>query len=43
MRNVLRELPEVVNLIFNVLDLIVIRLGLLGLIVIGLWALLHKH
>ena len=40
MQTLLNELPEVINRIFDVLDLIVVRLTLLGLIALGAYALL---
>ena len=43
MRNSLAQLPDVINLIFNILDLIVVRLALLMLTVIGAWTLLRRH
>jgi hypothetical protein len=38
----LNKLPEIINRVFDVLELIVVRLMLLGLAVIGAYALLHK-
>jgi hypothetical protein len=43
MRDLLKELPEIINLSFDVLDLIVVRLALLGLAAIGAYALLVRH
>ena len=43
MHNLLNELPEIINRVFDVLDLIVVRLTLLGLIALGAYALLRKH
>ena len=43
MRNLLTQLPDLINLIFNILDLIVVRLTLLGLAAVGAWTLLRKH
>jgi hypothetical protein len=43
MRNALAQLPDLINLVFNALDLIVVRLTLLSLAVIGAWTLLHRH
>ena len=39
----LKELPEVINGIFDILDLLIFRLMLLGLAGIGAYALLHGH
>ncbi len=35
MHNLLNELPEAINRVFDVLELIVMRLTLLGLVVLG--------
>ncbi len=35
MHNLLNELPEIINRIFDILDLIVVRLTLLGLAALG--------
>lgn len=35
MHNLLNELPQAINHVFDVLELIVVRLTLLGLIVVG--------
>jgi hypothetical protein len=43
MRDRLKELSELINLSFDVLDLLVVRLALLGLAVIGACALLLKR
>jgi hypothetical protein len=43
MRRVLEELPEITNLSFNLLDLIVVRVTLFGLAVIGAYTVLRKH
>jgi hypothetical protein len=43
MHNLLSELPEIINRVFDVLDLIVVRFTLLGLIALGAHALLRKH
>lgn len=43
MHNLLNELPEIINRVFDVLDLIVVRFTLLGLIALGAHALLRKH
>ncbi|MGA2148613.1 MAG: hypothetical protein ABSH49_27030 [Bryobacteraceae bacterium] len=43
MRDLLKELPEVINRSFDVLDLIVVRLTLLGLAAIGAYTVLCKH
>ena len=39
----LRELPEVINCLFNVLDLLIFRLMELGLAGIGAYALIRGH
>jgi hypothetical protein len=39
----LNELPEVINRIFDILDLIVVRLTLLALAAFGAYALLKGH
>jgi hypothetical protein len=41
MHRLLEELPDVVNGIFNVLDLIVVRATLLGLAIIGAYTILR--
>jgi hypothetical protein len=43
MRHVLKELPEIINRSFDVLDLIVVRLTLFGLAAIGAYTVLSKH
>lgn len=43
MHNLLVGLPDTVNLVYNVLDLIVVRSTLLGLAVMGAYALLSRH
>ena len=43
MRDALKELPEIINETFDVLDLVVVRLALLGLAAIGAYSLLSKH
>ncbi|MGB7722468.1 MAG: hypothetical protein WBL65_21385 [Bryobacteraceae bacterium] len=43
MGDLLRELPENINRVFDVLDLIVVRLALLGLAAIGAYALLKAR
>ena len=40
LHNLLNELPEIVDQIFNILELVVVRLTLLGLTVLGAYALL---
>lgn len=40
MREILKELPDIINGIFDVLNLVVVRLALLGLAAIGAYALL---
>lgn len=42
MRQILQELPEIINGIFDVLELVVVRLALLGLAAIGAYALLTR-
>lgn len=42
MRDLLNELPEIINRIFDVLELLVVRLALLGLAALGAYALVHK-
>lgn len=42
MHNMLSELPDIINRVFDVLDLIVVRLTLLGLAGLGAYALLRK-
>ena len=42
MREILKELPDIINGIFDVLDLVVVRLALLGLAAIGAYALLTR-
>ena len=42
MRALLRELPDIINGVFDVLDLLVVRLALLGLAAIGAYALLTR-
>jgi hypothetical protein len=39
--NKLSELPETINLVFNILDLIVVRLALLGLTALGAYTILR--
>jgi hypothetical protein len=39
----LKQLPEVINGVFDVLDLLIFRLTLLGLAGIGAYALLRGH
>ena len=43
MRDQLKGMPEIINLAFNVLDLLVVRLVLLGLTAIGAYTLLVKR
>jgi hypothetical protein len=43
MRDLLAGLPEIINRLFDVLDLIVVRVALLGLAAIGAYSLLSKH
>jgi hypothetical protein len=42
MHNLLNELPDIINGIFNVLDLIVVRLTLLGLAALGAYTVLRR-
>lgn len=39
----LSELPDIINRVFNVLDLLVVRLTLLALAALGAYALLKGH
>ncbi len=41
MRELLSELPEIINRVFDVLDLIVVRLTLLGLAALGAYTILR--
>jgi hypothetical protein len=43
MRGLLDELPRLVNRIFDLLDLIVVRVALLGLAALGAYSLLSKR
>jgi hypothetical protein len=43
MRDLLDELPDFVNRIFDVLDLIVVRVALLGLAALGAYSLLSRR
>ena len=43
MHSLLNELPDIINRVFDVLDLIVVRVTLLGLAGLGAYALLRKH
>jgi hypothetical protein len=42
MRKILDELPGLVNRVFDVLDLIVVRLTLLGLAALGAYSVLRR-
>jgi hypothetical protein len=42
MRKILNELPCLVNRVFDVLDLIVVRLTLLGLAALGAYTVLRR-
>jgi hypothetical protein len=42
MRKILDDLPDIVNRVFDVLDLIVVRLTLLGLAALGAYAVLKR-
>ncbi len=42
MRDLLDELPDLVNRIFDLLDLIVVRVALLGLATLGAYSLLSR-
>jgi hypothetical protein len=42
MHKILDEFPETVNRIFDILDLIVVRLTLLGLAALGAYAVLRR-
>lgn len=39
----LDQLPDLINKIFDVLDLLVVRFGLFGLAAIGVYTILKKH
>lgn len=39
----LKELPELINAIFDALDVLVVRATLLALIILGAYALLKSH
>ncbi|HMD84039.1 MAG TPA: hypothetical protein VKO18_04990 [Terriglobia bacterium] len=41
MNTLLNELPEIINRIFDILDLIVVRLTLLGLAALGAYTILR--
>jgi hypothetical protein len=43
MHDFLSQLPGIINPLFDVLDLLVVRLLLLALIVIGAWTLIKHH
>jgi hypothetical protein len=43
MHQVLTDLPEIINKLFDVLELLVVRLALLGLAALGAYALLCHH
>ena len=43
MRYLLDELPDLVNRIFDVLDLLVVRVALLGLAALGAYSLLNRR
>jgi hypothetical protein len=42
MHNLLSELPEAINRVFDILELIIFRLTLLGLAILGAYSLLRK-
>ena len=42
MHELINELPEIINRVFDVLELIVLRLALLGFVASGAYALLHN-
>lgn len=42
MPTLLNELPEVINRVFDILELIVVRLTLLGLAALGAYTILRK-
>jgi hypothetical protein len=42
MHKILTELPDAINLVFDVLDLIVVRFTLLGLAALGAYAVLRR-
>jgi hypothetical protein len=43
MRDRIKEVSEIINLSFDLLDLIVVRVALFGLAAIGAYSLLTKH
>ena len=43
MHDLLIELPEIINRGFDVLELLVLRSTLLGLVILGAYSLLHKE
>lgn len=43
MHNLLGQLPDFINLVFNALDLLVVRSALLILTVVGTWSLVRKQ
>jgi hypothetical protein len=43
MHELLKDLPEIINRVFDILDLVVVRLTLLGLAAFGAYALLRQH
>jgi hypothetical protein len=42
MPKILDELPEIVNRVFDILDLVIVRLTLLGLAALGAYAVLRR-
>ena len=43
MHNALVQLPDFINLIFNALDLLVVRSALLILTIVGTWSVVRKQ
>ena len=43
MPSLLSKLPAIINSIFDVLDLLIVRIAILALSAMGLWTLLRKH
>jgi hypothetical protein len=43
LRDTLNQLPEIINKVFDILDLLVVRLAILGLAALGAYALFKHH
>ncbi len=43
MRELLKNVPDIINCVFDILELVVVRLTLLGLAAFGAYALLRNH